>query len=40
MDDRVGLDGTTLPDSTVSYGECTQTHTIRNHANLLAYLAS
>ena len=40
MDDRTGLDGTTLPASTVSYGERTQTHTIGNHASLLAYLAS
>ena len=40
MDGRAGLDGTTLPDSKVSYGERTQTHTIGNDANLLAYLAN
>ena len=30
----------TLPGSTESYGERTQTRTFENHANLLAYLAS
>ena len=30
----------TLPGSMASYGERTQTSTIKNHANLLAYLAN
>ena len=30
----------TLPGSTESYGECTQTRIFENHANLLTYLAS
>ena len=29
----------TLSGSMTSYGKCTQTHTLENHANLLAYLA-
>ena len=29
----------TLPGSTASYGKCTQTHTLKNRANLLAYMA-
>ena len=40
MADRTGLDSTmcyTLPGSTASYGERTQTYTFKNHANLLAY---
>ena len=49
MADRMGLDGmlhylavrkATLPGSTESYGELTQTRTFENHANLLAYLAN
>ena len=38
MADR--MDYATLPGSTESYGELTQTRTFENHANLLAYLAN
>ena len=42
MADRMGLRRhyATLPGSTESYGELTQTRTFENHANLLAYLAN
>ena len=38
MADRTGLGSTTLPGSTATYGELTQTQTFENHANLLTYL--